>query len=193
MPRCAILAVVRWSIVRCGWRSRFIWWPDERFAMIFTYDHNGQTVTLTLDQQPDGSYHAVIGDRTYTVQAQPLNEGGWLLALGRQRFVVYSAVEGNTRFLSLEGQDYTLTVPDTRAARRQRSAGGGDLTAQMPGQVVDVLVNEGDTVERGQTLVILEAMKMEIRVAAPAAGRVKRLLARKGEVVERGQLLVEIE
>jgi biotin carboxyl carrier protein len=63
----------------------------------------------------------------------------------------------------------------------------------MPGQVVDVLVAEGETVTRGQTLVILEAMKMEIRAAAPADGRVKRLLVGKGDVVERGQHLVEFE
>jgi methylmalonyl-CoA carboxyltransferase 1.3S subunit len=53
-------------------------------------------------------------------------------------------------------------------------------------------VSEGDTVERGQTLVILEAMKMELRVTAPEAGRVKRLLVQMGDVVERGQALVEI-
>jgi biotin carboxyl carrier protein len=161
--------------------------------MIFTYEYNGETVTINLERHPDGSYTATIGERIYPVQAQPLNEGGWLLGIGHERFVVYSAAEGNTRFLSLEGQDYTLTVPDTRSQRRKRAAGGGDLTAQMPGQVVDVLVAEGDAVERGQTLVILEAMKMEIRVSAPGDGRVKRLLAHKGDVVERGQLLLEIE
>jgi biotin carboxyl carrier protein len=59
--------------------------------------------------------------------------------------------------------------------------------------VREVLVAEGDTVQRGQTLVILEAMKMEIRVAAPGDGQVRRLLVRQGDVVERGQRLVEIE
>jgi biotin carboxyl carrier protein len=161
--------------------------------MIFTYDYNGETVTINLERQPDGSYTAAIGERSYSVQAKPLNEGGWLLGIGHQRVVVYSAAQGNTRFLSLEGQDYTLTVPDQRGQRRKRAASGGDLTAQMPGQVMDVLVAEGDRVERGQTLLILEAMKMEIRVSAPGEGRVKRLLARKGDVVERGQLLLEIE
>lgn len=162
--------------------------------MIFTYDYNGDRVTVQLERQPDGSYRAAIGDRTFTVEAQPLNEGGWLLAFGHQRLVVYSAAAGGSRFVSLDGRDYTLAVPETSGARRSRRAGGsGDLTAQMPGQVMAVLVAEGDGVERGQTLVILEAMKMEIRVAASAAGQVKRLLARVGDVVERGQLLLEIE
>jgi len=70
---------------------------------------------------------------------------------------------------------------------------GASLTAQMPGQVRALLVAKGDSVTRGQTLVILEAMKMEIRVAAPSDGKISRVNVQQGEVVERGQTLVEIE
>jgi biotin carboxyl carrier protein len=205
--------------------------------MIYTYQHNEQAYTVHLDPQPDGSYKVIIGDRTYSVQATPLAEGGWRLLLksltplpsssGKLRTspsergekdtpdlavdadqtayrkdtqsaagksqIVYTAAQGDKRFVSLGGQDYTLTVPDARTSRRRTAGSSGDLTAQMPGQVVTVLVNEGDAVERGQTLVILEAMKMEIRVSAPGGGRVKRLLVQTGQVVERGQLLLEIE
>lgn len=161
--------------------------------MIFHYQYDGQTAGVRLERQPDGSYRATIGDRVYTVHAQPLNDGGWLLALDGRRAVVYGAAAGGARFLSLDGADYTLAVPEKRGAARKRPAGGGDLTAQMPGQVMAVLVEEGQTVERGQTLVVLEAMKMEIRVSAPGDGRVKSLLVRQGDVVERGQRLLEIE
>ena len=100
---------------------------------------------------------------------------------------------GNNRFLHLDGQSYTLSVPDARGKRRSSAGAVGDLTAQMPGQVVDILVAEGDTVYGGQTLMLLEAMKMQIRVAAPKEGKVRRLLVGKGMVVERGQILAEIE
>ena len=63
----------------------------------------------------------------------------------------------------------------------------------MPGQVREVFVRAGDAVKSGQTLLLLEAMKMEIRVSAPADGRVKRLLVQAGDVVDRGQRLVEME
>ncbi|MBK8035170.1 MAG: acetyl-CoA carboxylase biotin carboxyl carrier protein subunit [Chloroflexi bacterium] len=62
----------------------------------------------------------------------------------------------------------------------------------MPGQVRELLAAEGDAVERGQPILLLEAMKMEIRVTAPIAGTVKRLLVKAGDVVERGQRLAEI-
>ncbi|MBC7812830.1 MAG: acetyl-CoA carboxylase biotin carboxyl carrier protein subunit, partial [Burkholderiales bacterium] len=92
------------------------------------------------------------------------------------------------------GGNHTFTAanPAARSRPRGRSSAGGDLTAQMPGLVREVLVSEGDTVERGQTLLILEAMKMEIRVSAPTDGVVKRLLVAVGDVVERGQRLAEL-
>jgi 3-methylcrotonyl-CoA carboxylase alpha subunit len=161
--------------------------------MIYTYQHGDQTYTVRLERAPDGVYSATIGERTFPVNAQPLKEGGWLLTIGGERITVYGASAGDQRYLQIDGQNYTLSVPDARTRRRSGGAAGGDLTAQMPGQVVDVLVAEGDEVYAGQTLVLLEAMKMQIRVSAPKDGRVRRLLVAKGMVVERGQLLAEIE
>ncbi len=66
----------------------------------------------------------------------------------------------------------------------------GGLVAPMPGKVIQVDVAEGDTVEAGQLLVVLEAMKMEHRVTAPEAGTVQQLRAREGEQVDNGELLV---
>ncbi len=80
----------------------------------------------------------------------------------------------------------------TTAKRQTTRAGGDTLEAAMPGQVRAVLVNVGDTVEKGQALALLEAMKMEIKVAAPHAGKVVKVLVTMGEVVERGQQLFEI-
>ncbi len=62
----------------------------------------------------------------------------------------------------------------------------------MPGQVRAVNVKEGDAVTKGQTLLLLEAMKMEIRVQSPRDGLVKKLYVQQGQTVEREQLLVEI-
>jgi biotin carboxyl carrier protein len=63
----------------------------------------------------------------------------------------------------------------------------------MPGLVREVLAIEGAEVKRGDTLIVLEAMKMELRLTAPYAGQVRRVHCVAGQVVERGQILVEIE
>jgi biotin carboxyl carrier protein len=160
--------------------------------MIYSYQHNGQTYTIRLEHAPDGSYKATIGEHSFPVEVQALNGGGWRLLLDGKRITVQGAAAGNQRYLHLDGGHYTLSVQDARTKRRKSSAADGDLTAQMPGQVVDVLVAEGDTVSTGQTLLILEAMKMQNRVVAPGEGRVRRLLVGKGTLVERGQLLLEI-
>lgn len=162
--------------------------------MIYTYEYNGDTYRVSVERLPDGRFRATVGDRAYTLEAHALPQGGWLLDLGESRAATYVAAQGNMRHVYASGQHYTLSLPETRASRRRGAGGtGGDLTAQMPGQVIETLVQEGDTVTRGQPMVILEAMKMELRVTAPADGRVKRLLVKVGEVVERGQLLVEME
>lgn len=153
------------------------------------YNYDDQTHRVQLVHNADGSITATVDDVTYTLRVETTSDGGLLLDWGDGRAVAHTARDGDQRYVHLNGESYTLTVPQTR---RKKSGGGGDLTAQMPGLVVDVLVAVDDAVQSGQTLVILEAMKMEIRVNAPAEGRIKRILVSKGEIVERGQLLVEL-
>ncbi|MAD44805.1 MAG: oxaloacetate decarboxylase subunit alpha [Oceanospirillaceae bacterium] len=77
-------------------------------------------------------------------------------------------------------------------AGRKRASEPGHVTTTMPGNVVDVLVKEGDTVEAGQAVLIAEAMKMETEVHANVAGTVKAVYVSKGDRVTPGETLVEI-
>ncbi|TMD60793.1 MAG: ATP-grasp domain-containing protein [Chloroflexi bacterium] len=77
--------------------------------------------------------------------------------------------------------------------RTQDVVAGADLAAALPGVVVAVNGRAGDRVERGQTLVIIEAMKMELPVRAPRAGTIRAIRCAVGEQVDRGQRLVELE
>ncbi|MFZ1791807.1 MAG: acetyl-CoA carboxylase biotin carboxyl carrier protein subunit, partial [Anaerolineae bacterium] len=69
----------------------------------------------------------------------------------------------------------------------------GPVTAPMPGLVRQVNASAGDAVTRGQTLAVMEAMKMEVRITAPGDGVVKFVLCEVGAVVEKGRVLFEIE
>lgn len=163
--------------------------------MMFSYQHGQETYNVQLDAAPDGSYTARIGDRVYAVQVTAI-PGGWLLNLNGERIPVYAATDGKNRYVKA-GKEPVLTLATSQgqSSRRRKSGAQGDsqLTAQMPGQVVEVYVKAGDTVTSGQTLVVLEAMKMEIRISAPADGVVKQVMVKKGDVVEREQLLIEVE
>ena len=72
-------------------------------------------------------------------------------------------------------------------------AGAQPVNAPMPGTILDVCVNVGDVVKEGQTVMILEAMKMENEIAAPVAGKIASINVNKGATVESGVLLYTIE
>jgi biotin carboxyl carrier protein len=99
----------------------------------------------------------------------------------------------------LFGQFYQVRVEDEREKRLKtaiqgtvRAGGEYTLKAPMPGMVVSVPVIEGDVVEKGQILVILESMKMQNELRAPSAGTVARLRIKAGESVEQKQTLLSL-
>jgi biotin carboxyl carrier protein len=68
-----------------------------------------------------------------------------------------------------------------------------EINSSMPGKIIKILVAEGDEVEQGQGLVVVEAMKMENEIKSPKAGVVKKVGVKEGEAVEAGALLVVVE
>jgi 3-methylcrotonyl-CoA carboxylase alpha subunit len=103
---------------------------------------------------------------------------------------------GRRRIVKVDDADPVTIVEETRKRRGGRPvAGGADgrLAAAMDGQVAAVAVRKGERVEAGATLVVLEAMKMEMRLVAPFAGRVGEISCSTGDVVERGRVLIVLE
>ena len=103
-------------------------------------------------------------------------------------------VAGGSVAVLCGGEEHRLTKPSPPSVEGAASGtGAAGLTSPMPGTVVRVLVAEGDRVEEGQLLLILEAMKMEQPFAAPHAGRVRSLPFGEGSLVPGGAVLVELE
>ena len=75
----------------------------------------------------------------------------------------------------------------------RETIGPVQIKAELAGNLWKVVVSEGQQVQADETVMILESMKMEIPVTAPAAGRVTKIHAREGETVQEGQLLIEVE
>ncbi|TWU08393.1 pyruvate carboxylase [Stieleria varia] len=104
-----------------------------------------------------------------------------------------------TVFFELNGQPREITVvdkslePDTKAAIKADPSNPNQVAASMPGMVITVAVGEGDKVKEGQKLMVLEAMKMETTINAPATGTVKTIQTPPGTQVEAGDLLAIIE
>ena len=98
--------------------------------------------------------------------------------------------------LNLQNVPYHFEVfdPRRRAVSQSESAGGhGLISAPMPGKIVEVKVKVGETVKKGQALVVIEAMKMQNELAAAIDGVVKEISVQTGAAVESGQKLVSVE
>lgn len=99
----------------------------------------------------------------------------------------------------LHGRLYQASVEDEREKRLREAAGGGvatngefNLKAPMPGLVVTVPVSEGQVIQKGQVLLILESMKMQNELKAPKDGTVSRVKVKAGETVEQKQALLSV-
>jgi biotin carboxyl carrier protein len=100
--------------------------------------------------------------------------------------------------VSVAGHLYQVEIEDEREraahdAERRSRKGGGDIKSVMPGVVAKLLIGVGDVVERGQPLLILEAMKMQNEIASPRPGRVSVLHVQEGQAVASGSKLVSLE
>jgi biotin carboxyl carrier protein len=98
----------------------------------------------------------------------------------------------------IDGRRYGFEVEDPRSLQGRRGAGAGTegprpVKAPMPGRVVRLLVEVGESVEEGQGVVVIEAMKMQNELKSPKAGRVVRVGAAVGDTVGSGDVLVVVE
>jgi len=164
--------------------------------MNYTYEVSGKTYTVHIERDGDGVRISIDGGEAREVRGIHTTPGTIEFEVSGTRRRLHVAQSGQTRFVAKGSDVYELRVAGRGSDRKSASGpggqGGGSLEAAMPGQVISVAVKDGDLVTKGQTLVVLEAMKMELRVQAPYAGRVQHVLVKTGQVVEQGQQLVEV-
>lgn len=166
--------------------------------MRYTTRIDGEEREFTIERHGD-RLTARSGDRTYALDMALVGDGATfsLLVDGRSYDVV-ADVQREEVSLQMLGEQFVVHVEDEReraahAVAGHKAGGKRELRAAMPGIVVDIKVAEGADVEEGQTLVVLEAMKMQNPLLAEAAGKVTRVLCKKGEAVAGGALLLEME
>lgn len=161
--------------------------------MEFQYQVGNEIKTVKVERRRE-RFQVTVNGRVYDVAANRLEPDQFYLEIDGQQRSIHVAREDRRWYVGLAGETWMLARPQAQPHRHGADVdAGGGLAAPMPGQVIEVLIGEGDEVVRGQVLVLLEAMKMELQIVAPGAGRIRRLNCAAGQVVERGQVLVEIE
>ncbi len=116
----------------------------------------------------------------------------WMVRTPEGSFSAFLVRQNSTSWVSFKGHQYRV---EQRQARRQSAGhiGTGELHAMMPGQIVDVRLAEGDFVKKGDTILVLEAMKTQQGFAAPFDGQVTKICVGKGDQVKDGALLAVVE
>ncbi|MGA6972239.1 MAG: biotin/lipoyl-containing protein [Candidatus Binatus sp.] len=133
-----------------------------------------------------------IGDRELDAEFTPNADGGGILALGGRRYPVYGARRKESIFISVGPACFEFKPAEASSRRRARGLAAAEIVAPMPGKVLKVMVRDGDLVEAGQALVVIEAMKMETTLAAESAALVKHVRVAEGDAVDHGAVLIEL-
>jgi biotin carboxyl carrier protein len=144
-----------------------------------------------------GGYRVRLGDRC--MEMDFVDVGQYVRSLRLEDGTQFSLVhhrDGNHHEISLDGSTVHVDIIDPIAARRRRRddemGTSGVVKALMPGRVVRIMVQPGEAVQKGAGLLILEAMKMENEIQAPAAGTVDEIFVTSGQTVEAGTDLLHI-
>ena len=160
--------------------------------MKFAFEHG--TETIPVDVTPSGkSYRATLEDKMVEVEILQAKDGRLDVLIDGKRVTAYISTDHTKRWVTIDGQTLVLAKSSGVKQRGMGHDHAAELAAPMPGQVRAVNVAEGESVTKGQTLLVLEAMKMEIRIQSPRDGKVTKLFVKQGQTVEREQMLIEIE
>jgi len=149
--------------------------------------------------QSAAGYCVTIGDTTWNVDARLTAHGLYSLLIDGVSYAADVEDDAGACLVDVRGETYSVQVEEqTRYIIRTRGGGGGGaggqtLKAPLPGKVTHVAVREGDTVAPGQSLVVIEAMKMENELKASAGGTVREIRVTAGQAVNAGDVLVVIE
>jgi biotin carboxyl carrier protein len=146
----------------------------------------------------DGRYKINLDDKEYAVDSTVVSDNCLSLLVNGKAFTVYFAEANGKKYVSIGGEQFCIEDAKPEAARASDTGPTGVdeapvAASPMPGKVVKILVKEGDEVEKGQGLVIVEAMKMENEIKSPVKGKVEKVNFRPGDLVDAAQPILEIK
>jgi biotin carboxyl carrier protein len=137
---------------------------------------------LDIKEFSAGNFSILKGAESHEIRIQSID---------REKKIVYVSINGKATSFSIK--DKMDLLLEKLGFDTTKSTKMNQLKAPMPGLVIEYFVKEGDEVQAGDKLMILEAMKMENVIKATGEGKIKKLVVTKGNTVEKNQLLIEFE
>ena len=157
---------------------------------------SGHEIDCDLEVASSPVVRAVVGDRHLELAVTRLGGGRYWFTFGGRSLEVAVVPSGEGYTVEAGDESFDVVLVDRRRRLDGRTTGRGsrsEFRAPMPGRVVRVLVGDGETVEAGQGLLVLEAMKMQNEIKAPSKGTVRKVEVREDAKVNSGDLLLTFE
>jgi len=178
--------------IEAGQDKNFHW--SRSVAQSYTYklEFDGQASAVTLTEN-EHHFEITIAENTTALEFVSRTDKHCVLIENGVRESLNFAFDANTLYLDDGTGHFIIDDITHQPAAAAGGAGSGQVKASMDGAIVEVLVNEGDNVEAGQTLVVLEAMKMEHPLKAGISGTVTAINCTAGQQVKSKQLLAVVE
>lgn len=150
--------------------------------MLHEFKVNGEMAEVTVARE---GQEWLLGE----YRASVLTDGRIMVRLDGRARIAHSAKVGDVWWVHIDG--HIFCIEKTEAGSADGDSDGG-MTAPMPGKILEVKVADGQTVEAGELLLVMEAMKMEHRIVAPTDGVVAKINFSMGDQVQQGDVLVEM-
>jgi len=146
----------------------------------------------------DGLYQVALGEENYQVDCCPISSNCFSILIGEKAYTVFIADNLEEKCIALKGEQYMLKKTSHEDQPKYASSAGilnsnGLISTPMPGKIVKVLVSKGEVVEKGQSLIIVESMKMENNIYSPFKAKIAKINVSPGELAQPGEALLDLE
>jgi 3-methylcrotonyl-CoA carboxylase alpha subunit len=169
-------------------------WPMENRGvntMFINYEHENHVYNVTVERR-ENEFFITYDNNEYTVIGTEHKPGQMEVRLGDRTIKCLISEGEDEKFVFLEGNVFKVKRVEL-TGRKKTEKKEGDLNSPISGTVVRVKVHEGDSVNKDDVIMVIEAMKMEYLIRAPYNGIIKKIHFKEKEQIEIGHVTAEIE
>ena len=159
--------------------------------MFINYEHENHVYNVTIERK-EKHYFVMYNNTEYKVKAEEIKPGHLKIKIG-DRLIKSVITEGEKeKFIFLDGNVFKVKPVELTGVKKTKKKEEGDLSSPISGKVVSIKVKNGNTVKKGDVIMIIEAMKMEYLIRAPFNGKIKKINFKEKDQIEIGQKTVEL-
>jgi len=159
--------------------------------LFINYEHENHVYNVSIERR-DKHYFITYDNTEYKVEAKETQPGQLKIKIG-DRIIKSVITEGEKeKFVFVDGDVFKVKPVELTGRKKTDKKEEGDLSSPISGKVVTIKVKNGDSVKKGDVLMVIEAMKMEYLIRAPFDGKVQKINFKEKDQIEIGQNTLEL-